>query len=223
MKPRLPDLGLVLDRLRRLRAGTSLPPRTDGDEVPSLRARVPAEFIGLGLAMFLALSLVALVVILAAPASIGCGSRQVGDQAAPAPVVKPLAPTPQTPEPEPASEERAAVEQPAPPPGPSNLVGDYECRFTRGDRELRPVPCSIRDDGGQLRLEQAGGVVQLTGTVVEDEAGFRLQGEVTCAAGPCPGPGMRELLFFSQGRSAYSAVLPVRGGHFLNIDLVRAP
>jgi hypothetical protein len=85
------------------------------------------------------------------------------------------------------------------------------------------VPCAIRaGTDGALHLEQPGGAVRLSGTVTEDEAGFRLSGEVVCAAGPCPGPGSREVLFYSQGPSAYSAVLLLRGGRFLNIDLVRA-
>jgi hypothetical protein len=231
MKLRLPPLTLrpALDRLRRLRTRGESRAEAAGTEeaaVPSVAARGPAELIGLGLAMFVAISLVALIVILAAPATIGCGSRQVGThEAAPAPAAPAAAPAAPSaaPAPAPATEEPETEAAAAPPPGPSSLVGDYECRFTRGDRELRPVPCSIRDSGGELRLEQAGGAVRLSGTVVEDEAGFRLQGEVTCAAGPCPGPGMRELLFFNQGKSAYSAVLPVRGGHFLNIDIIRAP
>jgi hypothetical protein len=107
-------------------------------------------------------------------------------------------------------------------PSSDALVGDYECRFVRGDAELPPATCAIRsgDDGG-LRLEQAGGELRLTGSVAPEDAGFRLSGEVTCAAGPCPSPGARDIVFFTQRAGAYSAVVPLASGELLNIDLVR--
>jgi hypothetical protein len=191
--------------------------------------RPPGELIGLGLAMCVALSFVTLLVLLAAPAASGCGSRQVAGPTAAAPAAPPeaasapapaVAAAPAAAPPDATTTAAPAVAPPAPPP--SSLVGDYECRFTRGNRELAPVPCAIRaGDGGALRIEQAGGAVRLSGNVTEDEAGFRLDGEVTCTSGPCPGPGGRNLLFFNQGPGAYSAVLLLRGGRFLNIDIVR--
>jgi hypothetical protein len=191
-------------------------------------AREPGELLGIGVAMMVALSLVALLVVLVAPTSSGCGTRGVGDRqtasATPAPTTAPSgAGSTATAEPvAPVAEPEAEVETAPPPPQPSALVGDYECRFTRGDRELRPVPCAIRaGDDGAMRLEQSGGPVRLSGTVSEDEAGLRLTGEVLCSAGPCPAPGSRDILFFSQGASGYSAVLPLRSGLLLNIDLVR--
>ena len=190
--------------------------------------RRPGELIGLGLAMCVALSFVTLLVLLVAPVTSGCGSRQVAGPTAAAPAAPPeAAPAPASAVAAPAAAPpdatttaAPAVAPPAPPP--SSLVGDYECRFTRGNRELAPVPCAIRaGDGGTLRIEQAGGAVRLSGNVTEDEAGFRLDGEVTCTAGPCPGPGGRNVLFFNQGPGAYSAVLLIKGGRFLNIDIVR--
>ncbi len=183
----------------------------------------------------LALAPLALPVFFAAPAGSGCGTRQIGrDQpAAPAPAAAGAAPAVAAEGAPPAGPPAAATAGAggtadtgaaalAPPPGPSALAGDYECRFTRGDRELTPVPCAIRAGAdGALRLEQTGGPVRVSGTITEDEAGFRLNGEVTCSAGPCPGPGGRDVLFFSQGKTAYSAVLPLRRGLFLNIDLIR--
>jgi hypothetical protein len=200
------------------------PSSADGEAVP----RSSGELIGIGLAMCVALSFVALLVLIAAPATSGCGSRQIaGEHAAEEPVAAPpVSPAQPAPAEASAAEPAAPAPEPSaatpPPPAPSALIGDYECRFTRGERELAPVPCAIRAaDGGELRMEQAGGAVRLSGIVTEDEAGFRLSGEVTCAAGPCPSPGARDLLFFSEGPSAYSAVVLIRGGRFLNIDLIR--
>jgi hypothetical protein len=169
----------------------------------------------------------------AAPAGSGCGTRQVSrdepSPTAPSAEAPPAAPetAPETgteTETETAAPPAPAAAPPAaeePPPAPA-LAGDYECRFTRGEREFAPAPCAIRPGAdGELRLEQTGGPIRLSGTVTEDEAGFRLSGEVTCARGPCPGRGSRDVLFFSQGKTAYSAVLPLRSGLFLNIDLVR--
>jgi hypothetical protein len=227
MKLRLPALvgRLSPARLRGLvrRAPSS---SADGEASP----RSSGELIGIGLAMCVALSLVTLLVLLVAPATSGCGSRQGGDGAAAEPVAAPdrTAAEPTAPAPAaaadapPAAAPAPAAAAPPAAPAPSPLIGDYECRFTRGDRELAPVPCAIRAGaGGELRMEQPGGAVRLSGTVTADDAGFRLSGEVTCAAGPCPGPGTRDLLFFSEGPSAYSAVVLIRGGRFLNIDLIR--
>jgi hypothetical protein len=102
------------------------------------------------------------------------------------------------------------------------LVGDYECRFARGDTELDPSACAIRDGGdGRLRLEQAGGALRLTGSVEPEDAGFRLTGEVACTGEPCPAPGTRDIVFFSQRTGAFSAVVPLPSGDLLNIDLTR--
>jgi len=107
-------------------------------------------------------------------------------------------------------------------PDPDALVGDYECRFSRGEVELEPATCAIRAGGdGDLRLEQAGGVVRLTGRVAPEEAGFRLTGEVVCTGGSCPSPGTRDIVFFTQRTGAYAAVVPLSSGDFLNIDLTR--
>ena len=198
----------------------------DGAEDPAavrLRRR-PGELIGLGLAMCVALSFITLLVLLVAPVTSGCGSRQVaGPSAAAPPAAAPasaVAAAPTAAPPDATTSAAPAVAPPAPPA--SSLAGDYECRFTRGNRELAPVPCAIRaGDGGALRIEQAGGAVRLSGNVTEDQAGFRVDGEVTCASGACPGPGARNVLFFNQGPGAYSAVLLIKGGRFLNIDIVR--
>jgi hypothetical protein len=199
----------------------------DAEDPAAVRLRRPPEaLIGLGLAMCVALSFVTLLVLLAAPATSGCGSRQVSGTTAAAPTAAPPEAEPGAASAPPAAPPDAPgvpapAAAPAAPP-PSSLVGDYECRFTRGNRELAPVPCAIRaGDGGVLRMEQAGGAVRLSGNITEDEAGFRLDGEVTCTSGPCPGPGGRDLLFFNQGPGAYSAVLLIKGGRFLNIDIVR--
>jgi len=102
------------------------------------------------------------------------------------------------------------------------LVGDYECRFARGDAELPPTTCAIRDAGdGRLRLEQPGGALRLSGSVEPEDAGFRLTGEVTCTGEPCPAPGTRDIVFFTQRTGAYSAVVPLPSGDLLNIDLTR--
>lgn len=128
-------------------------------------------------------------------------------------------------------------------PAPDALVGDYECRFARGDTELAPATCAIRDGGGgRLRLEQPGGALRLSGNVEPEEAGFRLTGEVACAprersprerdsasrgvtprasGEPCPTPGTRDILFFTQRIGAFSAVVPLPSGDLLNIDLTR--
>jgi len=107
-------------------------------------------------------------------------------------------------------------------PAPDALVGDYECRFARGDNELSPAACAIRDGGdGHLRLEQPGGPLRLSGSVAPDEAGFRLTGEVTCTGEPCPAPGTRDIVFFTQRTGAFSAVVPLPSGDLLNIDLTR--
>lgn len=209
------------------RGGETIDGDADGaDDAAAVRLpRPPGELIGLGLAMCVALSFVTLLVLLAAPATSGCGSRQVAGPtaAAPAPAAPEPAPAPVAAPPAPPDATSTAAPAAAPvAPPPSSLIGDYECRFTRGNREGQPVPCAIRaDEGGALRIEQAGGPVRLSGSVTEDEAGFRFDGEVTCTAGPCPGPGGRDLLFFNQGPGAYSAVVLIRGGRFLNIDVVR--
>lgn len=107
-------------------------------------------------------------------------------------------------------------------PDPDALVGDYECRFARGDAELPPATCAIRDAGdGRLRLEQPGGALRLSGSVEPEDAGFRLTGEVACAGEPCPTPGTRDIVFFTQRTGAYSAVVPLPSGDLLNIDLTR--
>jgi hypothetical protein len=107
-------------------------------------------------------------------------------------------------------------------PDPDALVGDYECRFARGDAELPPATCAIRADGdGRLRLEQPGGALRLSGSVAPEDAGFRLTGEVTCSGDPCPSPGTRDIVFFTQRTGAYSAVVPLSSGDLLNIDLTR--
>jgi hypothetical protein len=107
-------------------------------------------------------------------------------------------------------------------PAPDALVGDYECRFARGDAELAPAACAIRDGGdGRLRLEQAGGALRLTGSVEPADAGFRLTGEVACTGEPCPAPGTRDIVFFTQRTGAFSAVVPLPSGDLLNIDLTR--
>jgi hypothetical protein len=221
--PALPGLAGVRQARVRLRGWLRGFTRSSaGDETDS--SRMPGQLLGLLLSMSVALSFIALAVLLVAPASSGCGSRQERVAAAPKVSPAPAAPAPGPPitttaPPPPAS----AAPSPPPAPPPSALIGDYQCRFTRGERELDPVPCAIRAGAdGALRLEQPGGALRLSGTVTEDEAGFRLSGEIECASGPCPGPGSREVLFYSQGPSAYSAVLLLRGGRFLNIDLVRA-
>jgi len=107
-------------------------------------------------------------------------------------------------------------------PAPDALVGDYECRFARGDSELAPATCAIRDGGGgQLRFEQAGGPLRLSGSVAPEEAGFRLTGEVSCTGEPCPAGGTRDIVFFTQRAGAFSAVVPLPSGDLLNIDLTR--
>jgi hypothetical protein len=107
-------------------------------------------------------------------------------------------------------------------PAPDALVGDYECRFARGDTELDPSACAIRDGGdGRLRLEQAGGALRLTGSVEPEDAGFRLTGEVACTGEPCPAAGTRDIVFFTQRTGAFSAVVPLPSGDLLNIDLTR--
>ena len=107
-------------------------------------------------------------------------------------------------------------------PDPDALVGDYECRFARGESELPPATCAIRDGGdGRLHFEQPGGVLRLSGSVEPEEAGFRLTGEVACAGEPCPSPGTRDIVFFTQRAGAYSAVVPLTSGDLLNIDLTR--
>jgi hypothetical protein len=103
------------------------------------------------------------------------------------------------------------------------LIGSYHCRFLRGETELEPAACAIRPaQDGSLRFEQPGGPIRLGGTVVAEEAGFRLTGEVHCSIEPCPSAGTRDLLFFTQGPGAFSAVAPLVGGELLNIDLTRA-
>lgn len=106
-------------------------------------------------------------------------------------------------------------------PTPDALVGDYECRFLRGSSELPPAPCAIRGDGDALRFEQPGGTLRLSGTVTPEEAGFRLSAEFVCEAEPCPAPGGRDVVFFSQRPGAYAAVLPLSSGELLNIDVIR--
>ena len=107
-------------------------------------------------------------------------------------------------------------------PDPDALVGDYECRFSRGEVELEPATCAIRAGGdGTLRLEQPGGPLRLTGSVAPEDAGFRLTGEVVCTGGPCPSPGTRDIVFFTQRTGAYAAVVPLSSGDLLNIDLTR--
>ncbi|HKE15412.1 MAG TPA: hypothetical protein VKB80_11125 [Kofleriaceae bacterium] len=221
MKLRLPALAGRLSPARLRGLLRRAPSTADGEASP----RSSGELIGIGLAMCVVLSLVTLLILIAAPATSGCGARAVGDGAAAEPVAAQVSPGAEPTAPAPADPPPAAVAAAAAPPAapaPSPLIGDYECRFTRGERELAPVPCAIRaGSGGELRMEQPGGAVRLSGTVTADDAGFRLSGEVTCAAGPCPGPGTRDLLFFSEGPSAYSAVVLIRGGRFLNIDLIR--
>ena len=107
-------------------------------------------------------------------------------------------------------------------PDPDALVGDYECRFSRGEVELEPTTCAIRDGGdGRLRLEQPGGLMRLTGSVEPEDAGFRLTGEVRCTGEPCPSPGTRDIVFFTQRTGTYSAVVALPAGDLLNIDLTR--
>ena len=107
-------------------------------------------------------------------------------------------------------------------PDPDALVGDYECRFSRGEVELEPATCAIRAGGdGGLRLEQPGGPLRLIGSVAPEDAGFRLTGEVVCTTGPCPSPGTRDIVFFTQRTGAYAAVVPLSSGDLLNIDLTR--
>lgn len=174
----------------------------------------------------LALAPLAVPILFAAPAATGCGTRQVasqpaeGDTAAPASTAKAA---PVTAQPASATEPAApAAVEPVPPPRASPLAGDYECRVARGDRELPPAACAIRAGAdGALQLEQAAGQMRLNGAIVEDEAGFRLTGQLTCTRGPCPGRGARELRFFRQGETAFSAVLALRSGLFVNFDLVR--
>ena len=101
------------------------------------------------------------------------------------------------------------------------LVGDYDCRFARGASELPPAPCAIRADGDALRFEQPGGAIRLAGAVTADEAGFRLAADIDCSSPPCPAPGRRDVVFFTQRPGAYAAVLPLDGGDLLNIDVVR--
>ena len=91
----------------------------------------------------------------------------------------------------------------------------------RGDGELPPTPCAIRADGDALRFEQPGGAIRLAGAVTADEAGFRLAADIFCSSPPCPAPGRRDLVFFTQRPGAYAAVLPLDGGDLLNIDVVR--
>jgi len=184
----------------------------------------------------LALAPASLALLFAACGVSGCGRRQVGGSSdaattpatpvIPAPVVKPLVEPADGQPPASATATQATVGAAAAAastaPTAAELAGDYECRFTRGDRELAPVSCAIRTGAdGALRLEQAGGNIRVSGTVTADEAGFRLSGEVTCVSGPCPAAGTRELVFFSQSRTAYSAVVSLRNGAFLNIDLAR--
>jgi hypothetical protein len=173
----------------------------------------------------LALAPLAVPVLFAAPAATGCGTRQVSTQPAEA---EPTATAP-TAEAAPVATEPASATQPTapvapsePPPPASALAGDYECRVARGDRDLPPAPCAIRAGAdGALHLEQTAGQMRLSGAIVEDEAGFRLTGQLTCTRGPCPGRGARELRFFRQGETAFSAVLALRSGLFVNFDLVR--
>ena len=107
-------------------------------------------------------------------------------------------------------------------PTPDALVGDYDCRFARGATELPPAPCAIRSAGGStLRFEQPGGAIRLAGPVTPDEAGFRLTADVTCSTEPCPAPGAREVVFFTQRPGTFAAVLPLAGGELLNIDVIR--
>jgi hypothetical protein len=107
-------------------------------------------------------------------------------------------------------------------PAQGALVGEYECRFARDDSELAPAACAIRDGGGgRLRLEQTGGPLRLSGSVAPEEAGFRLTGDVTCTGEPCPAPGTRDIVFFTQRTGAFSAVVPLPSGDLLNIDLTR--
>jgi hypothetical protein len=105
-------------------------------------------------------------------------------------------------------------------PTPDALVGDYDCRFSRGGTDLPPAPCAIRGDGGGLHFEQPGGAIRLAGAVAADEAGFRLDAAITCAAEPCPTSG-RDIVFFTQRPGAFAAVVPLPGGELLNIDVVR--
>src|SRR5690606_26837837 len=94
-------------------------------------------------------------------------------------------------------------------PAPSTLLGDYECRFARGESELEPSMCAIRDAGdGSLRLEQPGGAI-------------RLEGALADTAAPAPPPGSREIPFSPPRAGAYSAVAPLSGGELPNIDLAR--
>jgi hypothetical protein len=165
-----------------------------------------------------------------APASSGCGSRRVVGDSTPATASAPTpaAPAPaQDAAPPPVAEPPVQVAIPAPAKpelaGAAALPGDYDCKVTRGDREFRPAACAIRAGAdGALRFEQTAGTVRVNGTVAADEAGFRLTGEITCTSGPCL-KGSRELVFFSQGNGAYSAVVPMRSGLLLNIDLTRRP
>lgn len=116
----------------------------------------------------------------------------------------------------------AATTADAADPGAAELTGDYECRFTRGTAEADPVPCAIHASGqGQLRLEQPGGAVRLAGTVTASDTGFRLSGEITCQTEPCASPGTRDVVFYAQAPTTYSAVVPLSDGSLLNIDLVR--
>ena len=109
-------------------------------------------------------------------------------------------------------------------PTAEELAGDYECRFTRGERVLAPVTCAIQPgSGGALAIEQTNGNIRLRGTVAPDEAGFRFTGEVTCASGPCLPAGSSELVFFRQSRTDYAAVVTLKNGAFLNVDLRRKP
>jgi hypothetical protein len=189
---------------------------------------------------FIALAPIALTLSLVAPGSVGCGSRNVGgstDASAPASsAAAPSTPGDKAAAPAPAPAAAAATArgtpaepvEAAPPPSTAptaaELAGDYECRFTRGERELTPVTCTIRSgDGGALAMEQTNGNIRLRGVVAPDEAGFRFTGEVTCASGPCAPAGSREMIFFRQSRTDYAAVLTLKNGNFLNVDLRRKP
>jgi hypothetical protein len=118
--------------------------------------------------------------------------------------------------------EPGAAREPAVPDA-AGLVGQYQCRFARGERDHPPELCAIRRaEDGTLRLEQPGGALRLSGTVTAGEPGFRFTGEVVCAQAPCPAPGTRDIPFFAQRPGAYSAVLPLASGDLLNIDLSRS-
>src|SRR5690606_16713796 len=101
----------------------------------------------------------------------------------------------------------------------SRLAGDYQCRIEVRD-QLFEGPCSIRPDGDAFTLAMQAERA-LTGRITATDAGFRLEGELSCTAADCsPDPVSTD--FFEQSQTEYRGVFAVVSqGAIANAALIR--